>query len=92
MVFPLVSLRDRELGDFLSRSGVMSLVATPWLLTWFAHTVNEFAAVARLYDFFLASPPIMSVCVMRRGRHSAGTVLLLLLRCCSSSCSSLFSL
>lgn len=31
----------------------------PWFLTWFGHSLNHYKDVVRLYDFFLASPPLM---------------------------------
>lgn len=31
----------------------------PWFLTWFGHSLNHYSDVVRLYDFFLASPPLM---------------------------------
>ena len=63
MVFPLVQLQDQELFSFLDKSGVHPSVAAPWILTWFSHSLGEFSTVARLFDFFLASPPIMCVCI-----------------------------
>lgn len=43
----------------------------PWYLTWFGHSLNQYRDVVRLYDFFLASPPLMplyvaSALVLRR--------------------------
>lgn len=35
----------------------------PWYLTWFGHSLNQYRDVVRLYDFFLASPPLMPLYV-----------------------------
>ena len=33
----------------------------PWLITWFGHVLPDYEDVVRLYDFFLAQPPLMPV-------------------------------
>lgn len=30
----------------------------PWFLTWFGHSLDRYQDVVRLYDHFLASPPL----------------------------------
>lgn len=48
------------------------MFALPWYLTWFGHSLNQYRDVVRLYDYFLASPPLMplyvaaSVVIQRR--------------------------
>ena len=39
------------------------MFALPWYLTWFGHSLNQYKDVVRLYDFFLASPPLMPLYV-----------------------------
>lgn len=39
------------------------MFALPWYLTWFGHSLNQYKDVVRLYDFFLASPPDISLYV-----------------------------
>lgn len=39
------------------------MFALPWYLTWFGHSLNQYRDVVRLYDFFLASPPLMPLYV-----------------------------
>lgn len=39
------------------------MFALPWYLTWFGHSLNRYKDVVRLYDFFLATPPLMPVYV-----------------------------
>lgn len=31
----------------------------PWFLTWYSHTLNKYENVVRLYDYFLASEPLI---------------------------------
>lgn len=42
---------------------VGTMFALPWFLTWFGHSLNQYRDVVRLYDFFLASPPLMPLYV-----------------------------
>lgn len=39
------------------------MFALPWFLTWFGHSLNQYRDVVRLYDYFLASPPLMPLYV-----------------------------
>lgn len=39
------------------------MFALPWYLTWFGHSLNQYRDVVRLYDYFLASPPLMPIYV-----------------------------
>lgn len=39
------------------------MFALPWYLTWFGHSLNQYRDVVRLYDFFLATPPLMPLYV-----------------------------
>ncbi|KAH8272174.1 hypothetical protein KR018_005667, partial [Drosophila ironensis] len=55
-IWPVVKFENPELYKFLQKSGVGTLFALPWYLTWFGHSLNSYKAVVRLYDYFLASP------------------------------------
>ena len=35
----------------------------PWYLTWFGHSLNQYRSVVRLYDYFLASEPLLPLYV-----------------------------
>ena len=59
LLFPLVSLVDFELFEFLSKSQCTPFFSLSWLLTWFAHNIEKFDDICRLYDLFLASHPLM---------------------------------
>jgi hypothetical protein len=60
-VFPLLSMIDRQVHDFLQSSGTQSFLTLSWILTWFAHNVDCFESVARIFDFLLSSHPSMSI-------------------------------
>ena len=45
----------------METSEVGTIFALPWLITWFGHVLPDYNDVVRLYDFFLAQPPMMAV-------------------------------
>lgn len=47
----------------MDTSEVGTIFALPWLITWFGHVLPDYSDVVRLYDFFLAQPPMMAVYV-----------------------------
>ncbi|KAK2076179.1 hypothetical protein QBZ16_001111 [Prototheca wickerhamii] len=63
IVYPLLEVCDPELHDFLISLDEPALetpyFALSWLLTWFAHDVPDLDSIARLFDLFLASHPLM---------------------------------
>ncbi|XP_019905849.1 TBC1 domain family member 20 [Esox lucius] len=60
-LFPILEEVDPELHDFMLRSEVGSVFALSWLITWYGHVLSEFRHILRLYDFFLASHPLMPI-------------------------------
>jgi hypothetical protein len=49
---------DPALARFLRDAGVEPFFATSWLLTWFAHDVQDLEEIARIYDALLCSHPM----------------------------------
>ncbi|XP_077599793.1 TBC1 domain family member 20 isoform X2 [Stigmatopora nigra] len=60
-LMPLLEEVDKELHDFMIRSEVGTIFALSWLITWYGHVLSEFKLTLRLYDFFLASHPMMPI-------------------------------
>ena len=60
-MYPLIEQVDAELYLFLQESEVGTIFALPWLITWFGHVLPDYDDVVRLYDFFLAQPPMMPI-------------------------------
>ncbi|XP_078541549.1 TBC1 domain family member 20-like isoform X2 [Lissotriton helveticus] len=60
-LMPIIKQEDPQLHDFMDRSEVGTIFALSWLITWYGHVLNNFHHILRLYDFFLASHPLMSV-------------------------------
>lgn len=57
-IFPLVQHLKIEVYEYLEKSGVGTMFALPWFLTWFGHNLNNYKDVVRLFDYFLASEPL----------------------------------
>ncbi|XP_043088835.1 TBC1 domain family member 20 isoform X1 [Puntigrus tetrazona] len=60
-LMPILQQVDRELHDFMIRSEVGTIFALSWLITWYGYVLSDFRHVLRLYDFFLASHPLMAI-------------------------------
>ncbi|KAM7444840.1 hypothetical protein ABFA07_006632 [Porites harrisoni] len=58
---PILEEADPELEDFLIRSEVGQVFALSWLITWYGHVLKDFTTIVRLYDYFLATHPLMPV-------------------------------
>eukprot|EP01062_Namystynia_karyoxenos_P063134 TRINITY_DN55954_c0_g1_i1.p1 TRINITY_DN55954_c0_g1~~TRINITY_DN55954_c0_g1_i1.p1 ORF type:complete len:451 (+),score=83.40 TRINITY_DN55954_c0_g1_i1:67-1353(+) len=66
LIPPLVQHGDPELGAALDATlgaaGMSADYALSWILTWFAHEYDgRLDVVSRIFDFLLASPPLMIV-------------------------------
>ena len=53
------SEEDPELHEFLIESDVGTIFALSWLITWYGHVISEHKYVVRLFDFFVATHPLM---------------------------------
>uniref|UniRef100_A0AAV2K4G2 TBC1 domain family member 20 n=1 Tax=Knipowitschia caucasica TaxID=637954 RepID=A0AAV2K4G2_KNICA len=60
-LMPILEQVDTELHDFMMRAEVGTIFALSWLITWYGHVLSEFKHTLRLYDFFLASHPLMPI-------------------------------
>ncbi|XP_067355398.1 TBC1 domain family member 20 isoform X2 [Channa argus] len=60
-LMPILEQVDGELHDFMIRAEVGTIFALSWLITWYGHVLSDFKYTLRLYDFFLASHPLMPI-------------------------------
>jgi len=60
-MYPIIRSDSPQLHAFLAKSELGTIFALPWLITWFGHVLPDYKDVVRLYDFFLAQPPMMPV-------------------------------
>ncbi|KAJ3157677.1 hypothetical protein HDU89_000053 [Geranomyces variabilis] len=64
LLFPLLSLASPHVHKFLSEvDGFLPYFCLSWVITWYSHNLHDQARVARLFDFLLASNPLMPVYV-----------------------------
>ncbi|KAF2356793.1 Rab-GTPase-TBC domain [Trinorchestia longiramus] len=68
-IYPMIAAESPALYAHMDQSGVGTMFCLPWLITWYAHSLSQYRHVVRLYDFLLASPPLMPMYV-------AGVILL----------------
>jgi TBC domain. len=61
IVFPLMACLDPEVHQHLIDCDMEPFFCLSWIITWFSHDVRDTAVVKRLFDFFIASHPIMPV-------------------------------
>merc|ERR1719187_2390638 len=61
ITFLLVVGQAPSLHSHLVKAELGTIFALPWLITWFGHVLPDYSDVVRLYDFFLAGPPLMPV-------------------------------
>jgi hypothetical protein len=54
---------DVELMDDLNEitGGMFPMFALSWVLTLFSHDLEDFSAICRIFDYVIASPPIVPV-------------------------------
>ena len=57
-IYPLLKLENEDVYNYLEKSGVGTMFALPWVLTWFGHSLNHYKDIVRLFDYFLASEPL----------------------------------
>lgn len=60
---PLVTAFDPDVGRVLEEAGVHAYVSLPWVITWWSHDSRELGRCARMYDAFLAAPPVFPLYV-----------------------------
>lgn len=67
LLYPILKHADRELYDFIKSLNEPALetpyFALSWYMTWFAHDVDSLEDIARLFDLFLGSHPMMPLYV-----------------------------
>lgn len=60
-IYPLINRCSPKLFDYIEKAELGTMFCLPWFLTWYGHDLKHYRDVVRLYDFFLASPPLMSL-------------------------------
>jgi hypothetical protein len=58
-MIPLIGMIDTNVYEFLINSSAQPYFALSWVITWFSHSIETMNEISRLFDFFLASHPLM---------------------------------
>lgn len=58
---PLLRLESPQLERFIHKSECAYYFSLSWLITWFGHVTRRADEAFRLFDFFLASHPLMPI-------------------------------
>ena len=61
-LFLITCFHDLKICHFSwLRSDVGQMFALSWLITWFAHVINDPDSIFRVFDFFLGTHPLMPI-------------------------------
>ncbi|KAJ1645433.1 GTPase-activating protein gyp8 [Coemansia asiatica] len=61
LLYVLVKMISPEIHDMLTELDVPAFFAISWVLTWFAHDLDDFSTICRIYDFLITMPPMQAV-------------------------------
>jgi len=58
-IVPFFKIIDKEVYQFFLAANTEPFYALSWVLTWFSHVIDHLPTITRLFDFFLATHPLM---------------------------------
>lgn len=61
LIYPLLENEDQELHLMFKEIDLKPYFALSWVITWFSHDIDTRADVERIFDFLLASHPLMPI-------------------------------
>ncbi|CAI2183319.1 11548_t:CDS:2 [Funneliformis geosporum] len=62
----LICLEDSEIANFLEESNTLPYFCLSWVITWCSHDIHDYSKVIRLFDFFIASDPLITIYLAAR--------------------------
>ncbi|GMH45047.1 hypothetical protein BSKO_13004 [Bryopsis sp. KO-2023] len=71
LIHPIVEMADPEVATLLQVMGVPCYFSLSWFITWFSHDVHSLPDIARLFDLFFSSHPMMPLYVGAAGIATA---------------------
>ncbi|XP_067934936.1 TBC1 domain family member 20-like isoform X1 [Watersipora subatra] len=60
-LYPILERADPEVKAYMEKAEVGTIFSLSWLITWYSHVLDDAKHTVRLYDFFLASHPLMPI-------------------------------
>ncbi|KAJ1966326.1 GTPase-activating protein gyp8 [Dipsacomyces acuminosporus] len=61
LLYALLKATSPEIYEMLMELEVPPFFAISWVLTWFAHDLDDFSDICRIFDFLIVSPPMQVV-------------------------------
>ncbi|KAJ1725064.1 GTPase-activating protein gyp8 [Coemansia erecta] len=61
LLYVILQVISPEIHDLLTELEVPAFFAISWVLTWFAHDLDDFGVICRIYDFLITMPPMQVV-------------------------------
>ncbi|KAJ1890735.1 GTPase-activating protein gyp8 [Kickxella alabastrina] len=61
LLYSLLETTSPKLHALLTELDVPAFFAISWVLTWFAHDLEEFQDICRIYDFLITMPPMQVI-------------------------------
>lgn len=60
-IMPLINELNSSVAEHLQKAELGVIFSLSWLITWYSHVTDNIQIILRLYDFFIASDPLMPV-------------------------------
>lgn len=60
-IMPLINEMNSDVADHLQKAELGVIFSLSWLITWYSHVTDNIQIIMRLYDFFIATDPLMPV-------------------------------
>ncbi|KAJ2570828.1 GTPase-activating protein gyp8 [Coemansia sp. RSA 1813] len=74
LLYVLLRTVSPDVHALLAELDVPPFFAISWVLTWFAHDIDGFEDICRIYDFLIVSPPLqivyMAAALVKRNEHA----------------------
>ncbi|KAJ2814399.1 GTPase-activating protein gyp8, partial [Coemansia sp. 'formosensis'] len=61
LLYVMLKVISPEIHELLVELEVPPFFAISWVLTWFAHDLEDFQSICRIFDFLIVSPPMQVV-------------------------------
>ncbi|KAI8321714.1 hypothetical protein GQ54DRAFT_289186 [Martensiomyces pterosporus] len=61
LLYVLLKVTNPEIHELLVELEVPPFFAISWVLTWFAHDLDDFQDICRIFDFLIVSPPMQVI-------------------------------
>lgn len=60
-IMPLIDKMDTRVSEHIQKAELGVIFGLSWLITWYSHVMDNLVVILRLYDFFIATHPLMPV-------------------------------